>query len=66
MYGTLTGAQPAQAAEPARHAEAPRHAGATRADVTTAAARIAEDRERRADEGLAKVLPMPVTHKRAG
>ncbi len=60
MYGTLTGAQtkrPAQPAEPPRQEHA---------DVTAAAARIAADRERRADGELAKVLPMPVTHKRAG
>jgi 2-aminoadipate transaminase len=66
MYGTLTGAQPAQpaqSAEPPRPADPPRQ---DRADVTAAAARIAQDRERRADEGLAKVLPMPVSHKRAG
>jgi 2-aminoadipate transaminase len=60
MYGTLTGAQPAQPAE------APRQESAARADVTAAAARIAADREGRADGELAKVLPMPVSHKRAG
>ena len=34
--------------------------------MTAAAARIAQDRERRAGEELAKVLPMPVPRKRAG
>ncbi|HEX3689147.1 MAG TPA: PLP-dependent aminotransferase family protein [Solirubrobacteraceae bacterium] len=63
MYGTLTGAQSAKSAQPAQPAEPPRQ---ERADVTPAAARIAEDRERRADGELAKILPMPVTHKRAG
>jgi 2-aminoadipate transaminase len=67
MYGTLTGAQPAQPA-PAQPAEAPRARSAERAgaDVTAAAARIAADREGRSDEELAKVLPMRVPHKRAG
>jgi 2-aminoadipate transaminase len=60
MYGTLTGAQSAQPAG------LPREESAARADVTAAAARIAEDRDRRAGEELAKVLPMPVPHKRAG
>ncbi|MGH2896216.1 MAG: aminotransferase class I/II-fold pyridoxal phosphate-dependent enzyme, partial [Solirubrobacteraceae bacterium] len=66
MYGTLTGARSAQTAQNAPPAPPARQDSATRADVTAAAARIAEDRERRADEELAKVLPMPVTHKRAG
>jgi hypothetical protein len=34
--------------------------------MTAAAARIASERDRQADEELAKVLPMPVSHKRAG
>ena len=70
MYSTLTGAQPA---EPARDQSEPR------GDVTAAAARIAADRiaedrvagdssppTRGTDEELAKVLHMPVSHKRAG
>ena len=62
MYGTLTGAQ---------SAEPPRQESAPRSDMTAAAARIAEDRERRSGEErggeeLAKILPMPVSHKRAG
>jgi hypothetical protein len=63
MYGTLTGAQPAQ---PAEAAEAPRQESAARTDVTAAAARIAASREGLADEELAKILPMRVPHKRAG
>jgi 2-aminoadipate transaminase len=63
MYGTLTGAR---AARPAQAAAPPRQEAPARADVTAAAARIASERERRGGEELAKVLPMPVSHKRAG
>jgi 2-aminoadipate transaminase len=66
MYGTLTGAQPAQ---PAQATVAPRRESGARADVTAAAARIAETRSPpagRAGEELAKVLPLPATRKRAG
>jgi 2-aminoadipate transaminase len=63
MYGTLTGAQPA---------EPRREEAAARPDVTPAAARIAAeraagpDRGRRTEEELAKVLPLTAKHKRAG
>jgi 2-aminoadipate transaminase len=63
MYGTLTGAR---SARPAQAAAPPRQEGPARADMTAAAARIASERDRQADEELAKVLPMPVSHKRAG
>jgi 2-aminoadipate transaminase len=64
MYSTLTGAQPA---------EPPREQSQHRAEETIPAhpaARIAEDRvaadRGRTGEELAKVLHMPVSHKRAG
>jgi 2-aminoadipate transaminase len=64
MYGTLTGARPA---------EAPRQESAARADVAAAAARIAAERAGAPDRGhpapddeLAKILTLPAKRKRAG
>jgi 2-aminoadipate transaminase len=60
MYGTLTGVQPARPSA----AQAPQ---AAQAAATAATERAPDqDRERQGEEELAKVLHMPVTHKRAG
>jgi hypothetical protein len=77
MYGTLTGAGRA-VSEPPRQEAAPRP-DVTAAAARIAAERVAAaqrtvgaggdgapDRGRRTDEELAKVLPLPAKHKRAG